>query len=126
MKCFILTFHQRYALHFHRETETEIRERKEAAHRAINTVSPSGLEIATENFFMRELDFPKRPPWKYDMSVKQLEDREHRYFTVGIMFNLEFVLVDTKECVTVAYKEAKHQCTLHYYIFFCSLIFIVI
>jgi ribosome biogenesis GTPase A len=71
----------RYALHFHRETETEIRERKEAAHRAINTVSPSGLEIATENFFMRELDFPKRPPWKYDMSVKQLEDREHRYFT---------------------------------------------
>jgi hypothetical protein len=63
---------------------------------------------------MKELDFPKRPPWKYDMSVKQLEDREHRYFTVRIMFNFEFVLVDTKECVTGAYKEAKHQCTLHY------------
>jgi len=114
MKCFILTFYQRYALHFHRETEAEIRERKEAARRAINPVSPSGLEIAIENFFMVELDFPKRPPWKYDMSVKQLEDREHRYLTVGIMFNLEFVLVDTKECVTGAYKEAKHQCTLHY------------
>ena len=114
MNCFILTFYQRYALHFHRETEAEIRERKEAARTAINPVSPSGLEIAIENFFMKELDFPKRPPWKYDMSVKQLEDREHRYFTVGIMCNLEFVLVETKECVTGAYKEVKHQCTLHY------------
>jgi hypothetical protein len=34
--------------------------------------------------------------------------------TVGIMFNLEFVSVETKECVTEAYKEVKHQCTLHY------------
>lgn len=83
-------------MHFHRETESEIRERKEAARRAINPVSPSGLEIAIENFFMKELDFPKRPPWEYDMSVKQLEEREHRYFTVGIMCNVEFVLVDTK------------------------------
>lgn len=97
MKCFILTFYQRYALHFHRETEAEICERKEAARRTINPVSPSGLEIAIENFFMKELNFPKRPLWQYDTSVKQLEDREHRYFTVGIMFNLEFVLVETKE-----------------------------
>jgi hypothetical protein len=95
-------------LHFHRETEAEIREWKEAARKSINPVSASGLEIATENFFLKELDFPKRPPWKFDMSVQQLEDREHRYFTVSIMFNLEFVLVDTKECVTGAYKEKEH------------------
>lgn len=111
-------------MHFHRETEADIRERKEAALKSINPVSASGLEITTEDFFIKEFDFPKRPPWKFDMSVEQLEDREHRYFTVGIMFNLEFVLVDTKECVAGAYQEKEHYCTLHYETFFCFLVVI--
>lgn len=83
-------------MHFHRETEAEICERKEAAYKSINPVPASGLDIATDDFFLKELDFPKRPPWNFDMSVDQLEDREHRYFTVGIMFNLEFVMIGTK------------------------------
>jgi hypothetical protein len=51
-------------------------------------VSAFGLEIAVEDFFVKELDFPKRPPWNFDMSLEQLEAREHKYFTVSIMFNL--------------------------------------
>jgi hypothetical protein len=77
----------RYALLFHPETEAEIHEQKEAAHKSINPVSASGLEIAVEDFFLKGLDFPKRPPWNYSMSVEQLEAREHKYFTVSVMFN---------------------------------------
>jgi hypothetical protein len=43
-------------------------------------VSAPGLEIAVEDFFVKELDFPKRPPWNFDMSLEQLEAREHKYF----------------------------------------------
>ncbi|GFG32691.1 hypothetical protein Cfor_05158 [Coptotermes formosanus] len=86
LKCDVILLPQsRYALHFHRETEADIRERKEAALKSINPVSASGLEITTEDFFIKEFDFPKRPPWKFDMSVEQLEDREHRYFTEYIL-----------------------------------------
>jgi hypothetical protein len=73
-------------LQFHRETEAEIRERKEAACKSINPVPASGLEIAIEDFFVKELDFPKRPPWNFDMSLEKLEAREHKYFTVNTMF----------------------------------------
>jgi hypothetical protein len=55
------------------------------------------MEIAVEDFFMKELDFPKRPPWNFDMSLQQLEAREHKYFTVSIIFHLGFVLVGTEE-----------------------------
>lgn len=71
----------RYALHFHRETEAEILKQKEAARKSITPMSASGLEIAVEDFFLKELDFPKRPPWNFDMSLEQLEAREHKYFT---------------------------------------------
>jgi hypothetical protein len=87
-KCFVFNIFHRYALHFHRETEAEIRERKEAACKSINPVSAPGLEIAVEDFFVKELEFPKRPPWNFDMSLEQLEASEHKYFTVSIMFNL--------------------------------------
>ncbi|PSN34890.1 Guanine nucleotide-binding protein-like 1 [Blattella germanica] len=75
----------RYALQFYRETEAEIRERKEAARRAIVSVPESGLEIEVEKYFLKELDFPKRPPWNYDMSREELEARENRYFTDMIL-----------------------------------------
>jgi hypothetical protein len=78
---------KRYALHFHHETEAEIREWKEAARKSINPTSASGLEIAVEDFFLKELDFPKRPPWNFNMSLEQLEAKEHKYFTVSAMFN---------------------------------------
>lgn len=71
----------RYALQFHRETEAEIKERKEAARRSIVPVSEEDLEIDSDKFFPPELDFPVRPPWNYDMSPAELDAREHRYFT---------------------------------------------
>jgi hypothetical protein len=75
-------------LHFHRETEAEICEQKEAARKFIKPVPASRLEIAIEDFFLKELDFPKRPEWNFDMSLDQLEAREHMYFKVNTMFHL--------------------------------------
>ena len=70
----------RYALQFHRETETEIRERKEAARKAIVPVEEKDLEIDNDLYFPPELDFPVRPPWDHNMSPAQLDAREQRYF----------------------------------------------
>lgn len=103
-KCSVFNICHSYALQFHRETEAEIRERKEAARKSINPVPASGFEIAVEDFFLKELDFPKRPPWNFNMSLEVLEAREHKYFTVRIMFNLAFVLVNAREyCVMEHY-----------------------
>ncbi|PNF23235.1 hypothetical protein B7P43_G18428, partial [Cryptotermes secundus] len=71
----------RYALCFHRETEAEILKQEEAAHKSINPVSASGLVIAVKEFFVKELDFPKQPPWNFDMSLEKLEASEYKYFT---------------------------------------------
>lgn len=71
----------RYALQFHRETEAEIRERREAARKGIVPVEEKDLEIDCETYFTPELDFPVRPPWNYDMTPAELDAREHRYFT---------------------------------------------
>ena len=76
----------RYALQFHRETDQEIRERKEDARKTLHHVSESGLKISIENYFTKELDFPKRPPWNFDMSREVLEAKENRYFTVSTYF----------------------------------------
>lgn len=82
----------RYALQFHRETEAEIRERKEAARKGIVPVTDEGLEIDTDAYFIPELDFPVRPPWNYNMSPAELEGREHRYFTVSyLILNLKIL-----------------------------------
>ncbi|XP_046987293.1 guanine nucleotide-binding protein-like 1 [Schistocerca americana] len=70
----------RYALQFHRETEAEIRERKEAARHALLSLPETSLEIDGNTYFPPDLDFPKRPPWNFDMSREELEAREHRYF----------------------------------------------
>jgi hypothetical protein len=58
-KCFVFKILCRYALQLHRENEAEIRELKEAARKSTNPMSASGLEMAIEDFFLRELDFPK-------------------------------------------------------------------
>nr|CAD7427509.1 unnamed protein product [Timema monikensis] len=71
----------RYALQFHKETEAELQASKELARKTIVPVPESELEVAIEDYFLPELDFPKRPPWSIDMTRAQLESREHRYFT---------------------------------------------
>nr|CAD7586921.1 unnamed protein product [Timema genevievae] len=71
----------RYALQFHKETEAELQASKELARKTIVPVPESELEVAIEDYFLPELDFPKRPPWSVDMTRAQLESREHQYFT---------------------------------------------
>lgn len=73
----------RYALQFHRETEAEIRERKEAARKGLVPVQEKDLEIDSDIFFTPDLDFPTRPPWNHNMTPAELDAREHRYFTVS-------------------------------------------
>lgn len=73
----------RYALMFHRETDDELRQRKETARQSIVPVSEEQLEISGDDYFPKELDFPKRPPWSFDMHRDTLEAREHKYFTVS-------------------------------------------
>lgn len=71
-------------LKFHRETDEEIRERKEAARQSIEPVREEELEINGDDYFPRELDFPKRPSWSFDMNRETLEAREQKYFSVSI------------------------------------------
>ncbi|XP_026481758.1 guanine nucleotide-binding protein-like 1 [Ctenocephalides felis] len=56
----------RYALKFNK-TALEIRDHK-------------ALEIEEHDYF-KNLDFPKRPPWNYNMSLEEIQKSEHRYFT---------------------------------------------
>ncbi|KAK3927256.1 Guanine nucleotide-binding protein-like 1 [Frankliniella fusca] len=71
----------RYALQFHRETEAEIRERREAVRKTFVPVEEKDLEIDVNTYFTPDLDFPTRPTWNYGMTPAQLDAREHRYFT---------------------------------------------
>lgn len=71
----------RYALQFHRETDEEIKQRKEQARHALKTISGVSLEIDSNTFFCEGLEFPKRPKWRYEQSVEALNSAEYRYFT---------------------------------------------
>lgn len=75
----------RYVLQFHRETESELRERKEQARHSLQKVSEQGLEVNSDDYFPEELNFPKRPKWNYQLSKEVLEQNEQRYFTVSSM-----------------------------------------
>lgn len=71
----------RYALQFFKETNEEIKEKKEQAYQSLNEVGEEDLEIDGTQFFDDLLDFPQRPPWNFDLSKDQLEAQENRYFT---------------------------------------------
>lgn len=76
---------------FHRETDEEIRQRKEIARQSIVPVSENDLEINADDYFPKELDFPKRPPWSFDMDTASLEAKEQKYFTVSCSFESLFI-----------------------------------
>lgn len=69
-------------MYFHRETDAEIRERKEIARQTLQPVTEKNLEINIDGYFVKELDFPKRPPWSYNETLANLEAKENKYFTV--------------------------------------------
>lgn len=74
----------RYALQFFKETNEELTKRKEFAHHSLETKNEKDLEIGSEDFFERALDFPKRPPWDFNLSKEKLEAQEQKYFNVII------------------------------------------
>ncbi|KAF2879346.1 hypothetical protein ILUMI_26816 [Ignelater luminosus] len=71
----------RFALYFHRETDAEIRERKEIARQTLHPVTEKNLEINIDDYFAKELDFPQRPAWSYNETLANLEAKENKYFT---------------------------------------------
>lgn len=68
-------------LQFRRETEDEIKKRKEDARKEIIPVSECKLEFDPAPYFCGdELGFPTRPKWSPDMTREQLDSREYGYF----------------------------------------------
>lgn len=94
----------RYALMFHKETDEEVRERKEIARQSIEPASEEQLEINGDEYFPKELDFPKRPPWSFEMDRNTLEAKEQRYFSVK---DFLFVFHKTTKSFLGLYKQFK-------------------
>ena len=74
----------RYALHFFKESEDELRMRKEEARREIKLLPLEKQEIS-DDYFPLGIDMPKRPPWNFSMTKEQLELREQNYFKVSFI-----------------------------------------
>lgn len=75
-------FRNKYALQFFKESQAELRRRKEDAKSIIKPIPLSQQEVSN-NYFPPELDIPRRPSWTYGMSKEQLEVREQKYFNVS-------------------------------------------
>ncbi|XP_061381859.1 guanine nucleotide-binding protein-like 1 [Danaus plexippus] len=70
----------RYTLKFYRESDEELKMKKEEALKALEPVSERDMEIDPSNYFPPELSFPQRPPWDFNMSPAQLDAQEQKYF----------------------------------------------
>ncbi|KAM5145366.1 guanine nucleotide-binding protein-like 1 [Mantella aurantiaca] len=73
----------RYRLHFERESKDEIERRKKIAQdKILEPVPETELEVDIEKIYRTGsvLDFPKRPPWNYEMSKETVQSREEKSF----------------------------------------------
>nr|KAF6461952.1 putative G protein nucleolar 1 (putative) [Molossus molossus] len=73
----------RYRLHFERDSREEVEKRKRAAReQVLQPVSTEMLELDIQEVYQpgSVLDFPRRPPWSYEMSKEQLMSQEERSF----------------------------------------------
>uniref|UniRef100_A0A2I3MUH6 Guanine nucleotide-binding protein-like 1 n=1 Tax=Papio anubis TaxID=9555 RepID=A0A2I3MUH6_PAPAN len=73
----------RYRLHFERDSREEVERRKRAAReQVLQPVSAEVLELDIREVYQpgSVLDFPRRPPWSYEMSKEQLMSQEERSF----------------------------------------------
>lgn len=73
----------RYRLHFERESREEIERRKKVAQeKVLELLQEKDLEVDIDDIYKpgSVLDFPKRPPWNYEMSKEQLILREEKAF----------------------------------------------
>lgn len=73
----------RYALKFFLETDDELNKKKEEAKKEVEFVPENYLEISEDDYFDKNIDFPKRPEWSYDLTRDELNIRENRYFAVS-------------------------------------------
>lgn len=73
----------RYRLHFERDSREEVEKRKRAAReQVLQPVNTEMLELDIQEVYQpgSVLDFPRRPPWSYEMSKEQLMSQEERSF----------------------------------------------
>ncbi|KAM6472618.1 guanine nucleotide-binding protein-like 1 [Liasis olivaceus] len=73
----------RYRLHFERESREEVERRKKIAReKVLELVPETETEVDIEDVYKTGsvLDFPKRPPWNYQMTKDQLLAREENCF----------------------------------------------
>lgn len=70
-------------LQFFRETDEEMKIRKEEARNSLKKFDEKDLEINADDYFSLDLDFPKRPAWSYNISPRDLDLKEQKYFTVS-------------------------------------------
>uniref|UniRef100_A0A8C4NNN8 Uncharacterized protein n=1 Tax=Eptatretus burgeri TaxID=7764 RepID=A0A8C4NNN8_EPTBU len=73
----------RFRLHFERESRDEIERRKRVSREhVLRLVSEKELEVDVDEIYRpgSVLDFPRRPPWSYNMSREALWTREERVF----------------------------------------------
>ncbi|XP_075769564.1 guanine nucleotide-binding protein-like 1 [Pelodiscus sinensis] len=73
----------RYRLHFERESREDVERRKKVAQeRILEPVPESEKELDIQDVYKSGsvLDFPKRPPWSYQMSKEQVLAREEKCF----------------------------------------------
>lgn len=70
----------RYRLHFFKESKDDIARRKEQASCPYLPLPQECLEMDIDIGGDKFIDIPKRPPWNYKLSKKQLEASEERYF----------------------------------------------
>lgn len=81
-------------MQFFKETNDEIVRRKELARHSLEIKDEKDLEINSDNFFEKMLDFPKRPPWDFNLGKEKLEAQEQRYFTVYYLFFIKFEMIN--------------------------------
>nr|XP_030053227.1 guanine nucleotide-binding protein-like 1 isoform X2 [Microcaecilia unicolor] len=75
----------RYRLHFEKESREEIERRKKVAReKVLELVPETELEVDIDNIYKpgSVLDFPKRPPWSYQISKEQLLAQEEKSFQI--------------------------------------------
>ncbi|XP_069491448.1 guanine nucleotide-binding protein-like 1 [Ambystoma mexicanum] len=73
----------RYRLHFEKESREEIERRKKLAReKIVEPVPETELEVDIDEIYKpgSVLDFPKRPPWNYQMAKELLLAREEKSF----------------------------------------------
>lgn len=70
----------RYALKFYRESNEELKMKKEEAFKSLNPVSEKEMEIDPTDYFPKDISFPQRPPWDFNMTAAALDAQEQKYF----------------------------------------------